>query len=284
MNWNGFATQAIGIYDSGLGGLTVLRALQQQLPHEPVLYFGDTARVPYGTRSAAELLTFGRQILTWMGEQGVKMVLVACNTSSALVLEQLQREFPWPILGLILPGARAAVKTGRRIGVLATPATVQSGAYPRAIREACPQAGVWQVPCPELVPLIEQGRSHTPAARHILRRYLAPLLSVGVDTVIYGCTHYPLLDDLMAELLPPRVQRIDPATALVKAAAQELDALGLKHHGSGGVRFGVSGSPQTFARLAQRWLGTRLPVEAVVLPTLQALPVMDGHSMHPQNT
>ena len=263
----------IGIYDSGLGGLTVLRALQKQLPQEPVLYFGDTARVPYGTRSAAELLTFGREILTWMGEQGVKMVLVACNTSSALVLEQLQREFPWPILGLILPGARTAVQMGRRIGVLATPATVHSGAYPRAIREACPQAGVWQVPCPALVPLIEQGRSHTPETRLVLNSYLAPLRSVGVDTVIYGCTHYPLLDDVMAELLPPQVRRIDPATALVRAAAQELDVLGLKHHGSGGVRFGVSGSPQTFARVAQRWLGAIPPVEAVNLPMVQALPL-----------
>ncbi len=259
----------IGIYDSGLGGLTVLRQLQKQLPQEPVLYFGDTARVPYGSRSATELLTFGREILTWMGGQGVKMVLVACNTSSALVLEQLQQEFPWPILGLILPGARAAVSTGRRIGVLATPATVASGAYPRAIREACPQAGVWQVPCPELVPLIEQGYSHSPATRSLLQSYLAPLLSVRVDTVIYGCTHYPLLDDLVATLLPPHLRRIDPATALVRAAAQELDVLGLKHHGmSGGVRFGVSGSPETFSRLAQRWLGLVPPVEAVTLPTL----------------
>lgn len=266
----------IGIYDSGLGGLTVLHQLQKQLPQEPVLYFGDTARVPYGSRSAAELLTFGREILTWMGEQGVKMVLVACNTSSALVLEELQREFPWPILGLILPGARAAVSTGRRIGVLATPATVDSGAYPRAIREACPQAGVWQVPCPELVPLIEQGRSQTPEARQILTSYLAPLLNVRVDTLIYGCTHYPLLDDLTAELLPPQVRRVDPAKALVRAAAQELDVLGLKHHGNyGGVRFGVSGSPGGFSRLAQRWLGTAPPVEAVILPMLQELPVVD---------
>ncbi|MCS7226057.1 MAG: glutamate racemase [Gloeomargarita sp. SKYB31] len=259
---------AIGIYDSGLGGLTVLRALQQQLPQEPVVYFGDTARVPYGTRTAAELLTFGREILTWLGRQGVKMVLVACNTSSALVLEQLQREFPWPILGLILPGARAAVARGRRIGVLATPATVASGAYPRAIREACPQAGVWQVPCPALVPLIEQGYSHTPEMRQVLQRYLAPLLSVQVDTVVYGCTHYPLLDDLMAELLPPHVQRIDPAVALVQAAARELDALGLRHHGpTGGVRFGVSGDPVHFQHLAQRWLGTIPIVERVTLPT-----------------
>ncbi|MEN9208458.1 MAG: glutamate racemase [Gloeomargarita sp. GMQP_bins_120] len=267
---------AIGIYDSGLGGLTVLRALRQQLPQEPVLYLGDTARVPYGTRSAAELLTFGREILTWMGQQGVKMVLVACNTSSALVLDQLQREFPWPILGLILPGARAAVAQGRRIGVLATPATVASGAYPRAIREACPQAGVWQVPCPQLVPLIEQGHSHTPEMRQLLRRYLAPLVSVGVDTLVYGCTHYPLLDDLVAELVPAHVQRVDPAVALVQAAAQELDALGLRHHGPAGeVRLGVSGDPGHFQRLAQRWLGTLPTVEAVTLPVCERLAVGD---------
>ena len=148
----------IGIFDSGVGGLTVLRELYRQLPNESILYFADTARLPYGTRSSHEILQFCFEILTWMVQQGVKMVVLACNTSDALALEVLRREFDLPILGLILPGARAAVQQGRRIGVIATPATAASNAYRRAILEIEATAQVWQVGCPEFVPLVEQNR------------------------------------------------------------------------------------------------------------------------------
>lgn len=257
----------IGIFDSGLGGLTVLREIQRQLPQESVLYFADTARLPYGTRSPGEILQFVREILTWMQTQQVKMVIMACNTSSALALEAVQAEFDLPILGLILPGARAAVQRAKRIGVIATPATAASGAYGHAIREADPNAEVWQIGCPEFVPLIEQNRLDDPDTYEVARRYLAPLLAHRIDGLIYGCTHYPLLEPILRQLLPPSVQLIDPAQSLVAAAAQELDALGLASTGPAlPTRFCVSGDPQAFGQAARRWLGTIPSVEAVTLP------------------
>ncbi len=166
----------IGIFDSGVGGLTVLRELYRQLPNESILYFADTARLPYGTRSREEILQFVRQILSWMTAQGVKMIIMACNTSSALALETVRCEFDLPILGLILPGARAAVGRGKRIGVIATPATAASNAYRHAIQEINPMAQVWQVGCPAFVPLIERNRIHAPYTKKIARQYLEPLL------------------------------------------------------------------------------------------------------------
>ncbi len=257
----------IGIFDSGLGGLTVLREIQRQLPQESVLYFADTARLPYGTRSPEEILQFVREILTWMQSQRVKMVIMACNTSSALALETVQAEFALPILGLILPGARAAVQQAQRIGVIATPATAASGAYGHAIREIDPNAQVWQMGCPEFVPLIEQNRLDDPYTYQVAQQYLAPLLAHQIDGLIYGCTHYPLLEPILRQILPPSVRLIDPAQSLVAAAAQELDALGLASTRPAlPTRFCVSGDAQAFSQAARRWLGVAPPVERVMLP------------------
>lgn len=259
----------IGLFDSGVGGLTVLRELYRQLPYESVIYFGDTARLPYGTRSQAQILQFVREILTWMVRQGVKMVIMACNTSSALALEAVRSEFDIPILGLILPGARAAVQSGRRIGVIATPATAASNAYRRAILEVDATAQVWQVGCPEFVPLIEQNRLDDPYTYEITREYLAPLLQRQIDTLIYGCTHYPYLAPVLQRLLPPEVKRIDPAIHVVAAAAQELDLLGLRNvRPPLPTRFCVSGAPAPFTQLATQWLGCTPMVEQVRLPEL----------------
>ena len=158
----------IGIFDSGIGGLTVLRQLYQQLPQESIIYFGDTARLPYGIRPQSEILQFVREILGWMQSQGVKMVLMACNTSSALALEAVRAEFNFPILGLILPGAKAAVQVGKKIGVIATPATAKSNAYKRLILQITEDLEVWQVSCPEFVPLIEQNRIYEPYTTELL--------------------------------------------------------------------------------------------------------------------
>ncbi|MCC5898377.1 MAG: glutamate racemase [Phormidium sp. BM_Day4_Bin.17] len=259
--------QPIGVFDSGVGGLTVLRAMYRQLPDESVLYFGDTARLPYGTRSPQEILQFVREILLWMAQSRVKMAIVACNTSSALALEAVRGEFKFPILGLILPGARAAVGYGQRIGVIATPATAASGAYRRAILEMNPSAQVWEMGCPEFVPLIEGNRIHTPQTREIIREYLQPLLAQQIDTLVYGCTHYPLLEPVLRQLLPPEVTLVDPATYVVQAAAQELDLLGLRATpGQAKTEFGVSGCPQAFANLSHQWLGFVPQVDEVVLP------------------
>ncbi len=254
----------IGIFDSGVGGLTVLRQMYRQLPNESIIYFGDTARLPYGVRSQAEILQFVREILTWMQQQQVKMVIMACNTSSALALELVRQEFNFPILGVILPGAKAAVEQGKRIGVIATPATAKSNAYKYAILEIDPNAQVWQVSCPEFVPLIEQNRIHDPYTMSVARSYLEPLLKKEIDTLVYGCTHYPHLAPILRSLLPHPVKLIDPAVYTVAACAQELELLGLMNtYPPLPTRFGVSGCPQQFAQSGVQWLGYTPLVEQV---------------------
>jgi glutamate racemase len=259
----------IGVFDSGVGGLTVLREIYRQLPSESIIYFGDTARLPYGTRSQSEILQFVREILIWMVQQDVKMVIMACNTSSALALEAVRSEFQIPILGTILPGARAAVELGKRIGVIATPPTAASNAYRRAILEVDATAEVWQVGCPEFVPLIEQDRIHDPYTQEVAREYLAPLLHHRIDTLVYGCTHYPYLAPVLRAILPRSVKLCDPAVHVAAAAAQELDLLGLRNTRPPlATRFAVSGCPEQFAQLSVQWLGCTPAVEKVYLPTV----------------
>lgn len=255
----------IGVFDSGVGGLTVLQEIYRQLPHESVLYFGDTARVPYGNRSASEILAFTRETLDWLGQNRVKMAIMACNTSSALALETVQGEYDFPILGVILPGARAA-RQGEKIGVIATPATVNSNAYQQAIREANPLAKVWQVACPKFVPLIEQNRLADPDTLTIAKTYIQPLLNRGIDTLVYGCTHYPHLEPVLRLFVPDNVRLVNPAVHVVAAAAKELNLLGIGHHGKAlPTRFTVSGDPQQFAELAAQWLPAKALVEQVIL-------------------
>lgn len=264
-NLDHFSAHApIGIFDSGVGGLTVLQQLYRQLPNESVVYFGDTARLPYGIRSQAEILQFVREILTWMQQQGVKMVIMACNTSSALVLEKVMEEFSLPILGTILPGARAAVDCGKRIGVIATPATAKSNAFRHAIHEIDPNVQVWQVGCPEFVPLIEQNRIYDPYTFEVARSYLEPLLEQDIDTLVYGCTHYPHLAPVLTSLLPLEIKLVDPAVHVVLACVQELDLLGLRNtNPAKPTRFAVSGCPQQFAHSSVQWLGCTPMVEVV---------------------
>ncbi len=259
----------IALFDSGVGGLTVLLELYRQLPQESFLYFADTARLPYGTRSSDEILQFVREILTWMTQQDVKMVLMACNTSSALALETVRSEFNLPILGLILPGARAAGLEGRRIGVIATTATVQSNAYGQAIAEIYPEAKVWQIACPEFVPLIEQNRITDPYTKEVARQYLSPLLEENIDTLIYGCTHYRHLAKVIQEILPPTVKLVDPAQHVVKACRQELKLMGMNNNQAKlPTRFCVSGQITRFAQLSHQWLGCYPKVEKVFLPLI----------------
>lgn len=254
----------IGIFDSGVGGLTVLRELYRQLPNESILYFGDTAHLPYGIRSQSEILQYVREILFWMMQQGVKMVIMACNTSSALALEAIRSEVDIPVLGVILPGARAAVQQGKRIGVIATPATANSNAYRQAIQEIDASVPVWQVGCPEFVPLIEQNRIHDPYTQQVAREYLTPLLEQQIDTLIYGCTHYPHLSPVIRSILPRSVRLVDPAVYVVNAALQELELLGLRNTRTAlPTQFCVSGCPSTFAQLSVQWLGCMPLVEQV---------------------
>ncbi|MGK7915091.1 MAG: glutamate racemase [Prochloraceae cyanobacterium] len=261
-----FQPSRIGIFDSGIGGVTVLRELYRQLPNESILYFADSARLPYGNRSREEILQFVREILSWMTQQGVKMVVMACNTSSALALDIVRSEFSLPILGLILPGARAAVRAGKRIGVIATPATAASNAYRHAIQEIDSTAKVWQVGCPEFVPLIEQNRIQDAYTFEVARQYLQPLLEQKIDTLIYGCTHYRHLATVLRKILPASIQIIDPAKYVVAAADRELELMGLKNISSAlPTRFCVSGSPQKFGQLSRQWLGYSPSIEKVCL-------------------
>ncbi len=267
-------TGKIGVFDSGVGGLTVLREIMTHLQAESLLYFGDTARVPYGDRTQAELLRFVREIITWMQGQGVKMVVMACNTSSALALEIVQAEFDLPILGIILPGARAAAKAGRRIGVISTVATAKSDAYKQAILEASPNSQVWQVGCPDFVPLIEKSRIDDPYTRAVATDYLKPLMSANIDTLVYGCTHYPHLAPLMDQILPPSITVINPASFLVTAMAKELDLLGLRSNQSRPqIDFYVSGDPTQFAQVSSQWLGFTPDVQPVSLAVLEGLAI-----------
>lgn len=262
----------IGLFDSGVGGITVLQQIKAQMPQESVLYFGDTARLPYGTKSPEEILQYVREIIDWMLLQGVKMVIMACNTSSALALETVRDEYNIPILGLILPGARAAVQQGKRIGVIATPATVASNAYRQAVREVNPTASVWQVGCPEFVMLIEQNKINSPQTTKVACKYLQPLIDRNIDTLIYGCTHYRHLEPIFFSILPPSVRAIDPAEHIIAAANKELKLMGLKSdRPPAPTRFCVSGSSQQFAYLAQKWLGYLPSVERVWIEQTQPI-------------
>jgi glutamate racemase len=256
----------IGVFDSGVGGLTVLKALQQQLPRESFLYFGDTAHVPYGDRPPHEIQRLSRQILDWFVQQPIKMAVVACNTSSALALDAVRNDYSIPILGVILPGAKAAVKQGQRIGVIATPATVASDCYRKAILEINPAVEVFQVACPEFVPLIESNQMDHPQTRRIVWNRLQPLVASGIDTLVYGCTHYPYLTAVIQSLLPSGITCVDPAVHMAVAAAQELEILNLKRSQTKpSTHFFVSGSADQFARSSQGCLGFTPEVETVAL-------------------
>ncbi len=264
----------IGLFDSGVGGLTVVREMYRQLPHESLIYVGDTARLPYGTRDQTEILQFVREILNFMVSQGTKMVIMACNTSSALALEQVRSEYKIPILGVILPGAAWAAQQGDRIGVIATPATANSHAYRNAIVAVKPTAQVWEVACPEFVPLIEQNQIHWPETREVVQRYLTPLMEVAIDTLVYGCTHYPHLAPVIRSILPETVKLVDPAVAVVKSAAQELDLLQLRHAQPAlPSQFYVSGNPEPFMQTAKQWLGYTPIVQVCDLAAFALAPV-----------
>ncbi|MGK7910321.1 MAG: glutamate racemase [Synechococcus sp.] len=264
----------IGIFDSGVGGLTVWKELRRQLPGESLIYLGDTMRLPYGDRSPAEIVHGVRDIVGWMLQQPVKAIVMACNTSSALALEHVRDTCPVPILGLILPGARAAVKQGRRIGVIATAATANSHAYRNAIAEINPHLDCWEVACPQFVPLIEAGHLNTTDLHEAVQDYLAPLLQHRIDTLISGCTHYPLIEPAIRQAIPNSVMLIDPAVSLATAVARELDFLGMRNYRSRTTttRFCVSGHDgDRFAELAANWIhpeqsGNRISVEHVTLP------------------
>lgn len=261
----------IGIFDSGLGGLTVARAIYRALPHDSTVYFGDTARVPYGPKSPAVVRRYSLEIMTWLLQQGVKAIVVACNTSTAHALDALQDQSPVPVLGVIEPGAKAAAKgyDGRPIGVIGTSGTVASGAYPAAIASMVPSATVLQQACPLFVPLVEEGWFEHPATELVAREYLSQFVARGVGSVVLGCTHYPLLKPLLGRVLGPGVGLIDSADETASALAELLRARGdtAPSRASDQIfhRFVVSDDPERFRLVGARFLGERLGAAEVVL-------------------
>lgn len=249
----------IGVFDSGIGGLTVVHALQAQLPHESLIYVGDTARVPYGPKSPETVQRYARQIATWLLSQGVKAIVVACNTATAHALTLLQDEMPVPVIGVIQPGAIAAVAahTERAIGVIGTAGTIGSRAYETAIHDLAPSVAVIARACPLFAPLVEEGLLNHPATRIIANEYLQAFSDTTVDTLVLGCTHYPLLAPVIQETVGPRITLIDSAQETAREVAHVLTAKDLAAvpfpHAS--MRFVATDAPERFLALAQRFLG-----------------------------
>lgn len=259
----------LGVFDSGIGGLTVARALFERLPRESVIYFGDTARVPYGPKSPDTVRRYSSEILAFLLKRGVKAVVVACNTSTAHALSTLQQQSPVPVVGVIEPGARAAVAATRTgtIGVIGTAGTIASGAYERAIKALRPDARVHSRPCPLFVPLVEEGWFEHPAGELIAREYLEPLQRAKVDVLVLGCTHYPLLKSLLARVMGPEVKLVDSAEETATVVGRELERLSLlANGGSHDHRFVVSDDEAHFRKVGALFLGERLKqVEVVAL-------------------
>jgi glutamate racemase len=256
------ADRAIGVFDSGIGGLTVVHELMRELPLESIIYFGDTARVPYGPKSAETVRRYALQIAQWLVTQEVKVVVVACNTATAHALLALRETLSVPVIGVIEPGARAAVTATRSsVGVIGTAGTIASGAYERAIKALSPALDVHTKACPLLVPLVEEGWIDHAATRLIVHEYLAPLLREPVDTLVLGCTHYPLLANTIANEVGPSVRLIDSARETAVETARLLRAndwhrkIKTTTHQAPQHRFVASDAPAHFLTLGRRFLG-----------------------------
>lgn len=260
----------IGVFDSGIGGLTVVRELMRQLPNESIIYFGDTARVPYGPKSPDTVLRYSREITGFLRDQGIKALVIACNTATAHALAALREENDLPIVGVIEPGSRAAARTTRsnKVGVIGTQGTINSRAYERAIAAVAPQAEIIALACPLFVPLAEEGWLDTPATRLIAAEYLGPIADAGVDTLVLGCTHYPLLKRVIGLAVGRDVRLIDSAEETAAETASTLRAAGLEHAVTDDARyrFIASDAPAQFLRVGQRFLGS--PIDRVETVTL----------------
>src|ERR1043166_8344798 len=252
------AARPIGVFDSGIGGLTVVSALRSLLPNESIFYLGDTARVPYGGKSAATVQRYSLEIAAMLLEENAKTVVVACNTASALALSQLTERVPVTVTGVILPGAQAAVAATRtgHIGVIGTRATISSAAYERALRSLDPEVRVLTRACPLLVPLIEEGWLERPITDQIIMEYLSPLVDEGIDTLVLGCTHYPLLRNAIARLLGDAITLVDSAQncALAVRDLLERENLGGPENDRGVLRVALTDPPDAFLRVAREAL------------------------------
>lgn len=249
-------TAPIGVFDSGVGGLTVAREIMRNLPKEDIVYFGDTARVPYGSKSKDNIIRYSRQIINFLRTQNVKAIVIACNTASALALEEMQQEFDIPILGVVKPGARAALSVTKtnKIGVIGTEATVRSSMYEKIIQEANPEAEVIAKACPLFVPLVEEGFKKHPVTEEIIDYYLGSFMETDIDALILGCTHYPLLRSKIRQYVGEKIELINPAYETAMDLKELLQAYDMENpdiegdHGS--YSFYVSDAADKFKQFA----------------------------------
>lgn len=253
---------AVGVFDSGVGGLTVVREIEKLLPKESILYLGDTARVPYGTKSPDTVIRYARACAHILVSREIKLLVVACNTASAFALETLREDLDIPVLGVIEPGAHAAVRATRngRIGIIGTTGTVRSGRYADTIRVIDPELAVFSQPCPLFVPLAEEGWTNGEVPLSVARTYLAPLLQQGIDTLVLGCTHYPLLRGVIAQAAGDRITLVDSADETAAVVQRTLDSMDLR--GTLPLipkfRFFVTDAPEMFMQVGERFLGHAL--------------------------
>jgi glutamate racemase len=248
----------IGVFDSGVGGLTVLKEIIRELPHESTIYLGDTARVPYGIRSPETVMRYSFENTQFLSSRGIKLLVIACNTASSVSLDAIKKSISIPVIGVIEPGAKAAVKAtrNRKIGVIGTAATVKSKAYTKAIKDLDEGIEVLSLACPLFVPLVEEGWTDGPVAAMIAREYLGNLKEKGIDTVVLGCTHYPLLKKVIAEVMGKDVTLIDSAVETAHEIRSALEAFGLHRTGAALFReFYVTDSPDRFLQVGEHFLG-----------------------------
>ncbi len=254
--------------DSGVGGLTVAKEVLRQLPQEKIIYFGDTARTPYGPRTPEEVLEFTRQIVDYLVQFQPKMIVIACNTATAVALDDIRARFPIPVVGVIHPGARAAIKKTRSgvVGVIGSEGTIRSKAYDQALYQISPNIKVYSEACPHLVTLVEKGLFHRSEAKQIVEESLAGLSKQPIDCLILGCTHFPFLADTIGDVMGPQVALISSA----EESAREISAI-LSHHGQLARvdeqpihQFFCSGDPVIFRRITEQWLGGQIKVHPVV--------------------
>ncbi|PAQ16674.1 glutamate racemase [Bacillaceae bacterium SAOS 7] len=259
----------IGVMDSGVGGLTVVKEMMRQLPNETIYYTGDTARCPYGPRPAEEVKAFTWEMTRFLLEKDIKMLVIACNTATAVVLEEIQEELDIPVVGVIRPGARSAIKHTKndQIAVLGTIGTVKSGAYEHALKAINDHVEVTSIACPKFVPLVESGEHKSAMAKKVVAETLKPLKHTSIDTVILGCTHYPLLETVISNTLGDRVQIISSGEETAREVSAILDYQQIQSKVKGSPhRFFTTGSKELFYRIASDWLQNKqIQVETIRL-------------------
>ena len=265
------SSSPIGIFDSGIGGLTVLKEIFAKLPHEHTIYLGDTARVPYGIRSPETVTRYSFENTRFLSARKIKILVIACNTASSVSLESVREHFPVSVVGVIEPGAKAAAAATRnkKVGVIGTEATVKSNAYTRAIQAVDASIAVHSIPCPLFVPIVEEGWTDDRITEMVAERYLSAIRDKGIDTLVLGCTHYPLIKPVLTKVMGSGVRLIDSAIETARQIRDTLTSLSLLNSNAGTVRheFYVTDSPEKFLSVGERFLGRK--IEHIMMTKLE---------------